>query len=278
MRLIRALRHARLPRSVLLMVCALAAAPAAHAQTGAQTPSTDDAMLTHAETVFGRGDKAAALAEVEQVLARRPEDANALFQSARFNFELGNLDAARGRLERAVKLAGNYAAAWELMIQITQAQGDLKRRDEALARIRIAIRSAIDPNIRRMTTFIRERIRAGDAFVTVADNFGRGGSDFTRYQFSLNDPLANPESGLLLRTDAATTEHWASTALLPPDQPLFHLDAVDPDRGGEATGIYEYYTGEPDYDTVRAKALQILRGEAQPLSGGSGPLSGILRK
>jgi hypothetical protein len=82
----------------------------------------------------------------------------------------------------------------------------------------------------------------------------------------------------LLRTDQTTTEHWSETALLPQDKQLFHLDLVDPKpEGGENVSIYQYYVGEPDYDTVRAKVMQILNGEAQPLSGAPGSLQGLLK-
>jgi hypothetical protein len=114
--------------------------------------------------------------------------------------------------------------------------------------------------------------------VTVLDFFLRGGTDFVRYQFGYGDPHQSPEKGLLLRTDAATTEIWADTALLPQDKQLFHLDLIDPTpEGGTKVAVYEYYVGEPDYDTVRVKVMQILRGEAQPMSGEPGSLQGILK-
>ena len=224
------------------------------------------------------GDIAGALAVIEQILAQSPNDSEALYQSGFANLELGNVDAARGRVERLVKNTGNYAAGWELMTQIAQAQGDLKRRDEAIERLKISIQTAIDPEIRRQDMFIRDRIHAGKQTVMAADYFDRTGDEFTRYQFSVLDPHVSVGFGLLLRTDPETTAWWADTALLPPDKQLFHLDMVDPgDKGDLVVSNYEYYVGEPDYDTVRAKVMQILRGEAQPLSGKPGSLAGILK-
>jgi len=89
----------------------------------------------------------------------------------------------------------------------------------------------------------------------------------------------NPGKGLLLRTDAATTENWSATALLPAEKQLFHLDLVDPGpQGRDKVAVYQYYVGEPDYDAVRIKVLQILRGEVQPLAGEPGSLSGVLKR
>jgi hypothetical protein len=89
----------------------------------------------------------------------------------------------------------------------------------------------------------------------------------------------DPDHGLLLRTDAETTLDWAATALMPPDKQLFHLDLVDPGTDGEdKVAIYQYYVGLPDYDTVRAKVMQILRGEVKPLSGQPGSLDGVMKR
>jgi hypothetical protein len=239
----------------------------------------DSAELNRATATFDKGDTAGALAQAEDVLTRSPEHQSALYMSAVFNFQLGNADAARGRLERLVTLAGNYFAAWELMVQVTQVQGDLARRNEAIARLKVSIASAIDPEVRHKAEFIRDRIQVGDRAVLAADFFLCGGSDFTRYQFTLGDPRMDPDHGLLLRTDAETTMNWSITSLLPPDKQLFHLDLVDVrPEGGERVAIYQFYVDEPDYDTVRADVIKILRGEMQPLAGEPGSLAGILKR
>jgi tetratricopeptide (TPR) repeat protein len=257
-----------LAAAVLLSVSFPAAAQSAN----------DAANLEGAMAIFNNGDAPAALARVEDVLTRSPQNQIALFESASINFQLGNADAARGRLERLVKLAGNFAAAWELMAQVTQAQGDLARRDDAVARLKIAVTSALDPSIRRKGDYIRDRIPIGDKALYAADYWLRAGSDFTRYQFALNDPRMDPDHGLVLRTDAATTENWSATALLAQEKQLFHLDLVDRDPPRpDKVAVYEYYVGEPDYDTVRAEVLKILRGEVLPLSGEPGSLWGMLR-
>jgi hypothetical protein len=178
-----------------------------------------------------------------------------------------------------VKLSGSYFAAWELMVQVTQAQGDLARRNEAIARVRIAISTAIDPAIRMKGSFIRDRIPVGDAGISAVDYFTRGGSDFTRYAFAPGDPRMDTDHGLMLRTDQTTTENWSDTALLAQDKQLFHLDLVYPKpEGGDNIAVYQYYVGEPDYDTVRAEVMKILRGEVRPLSGEAGSLAGILKQ
>ena len=238
----------------------------------------DGANLDKAVAAHQNGDVAGALAEAERFLTRAPDDLNALFLSARFNLELGNGNAARGRLERLLKFGGSIAQAWELMVQVAQLEGDRPRRAEAIERVKRAIQTSVDPRIRAKDSFLRDWIPVGKLAVTAADYFGRAGNEFTRYQFGLGDPRPNPGIGLLLRTDEDTTARWQETALLPPDQLLFHLDMVDQGEGGaEKIAIYEYYAGEPDYDVLRVKVLQILRGEARPLNGEPGSLAGILK-
>jgi len=257
---------------------AVAAVLLSLAQPAAAAADRDLADFERATASFNKGDAAGALAQVEDILVRSPENQNALYFSAMVNFDLGNLEAARGRLERVVRLVGNYFAAWELMVQVTQAQGDLARRDEAIDRLKIAAATALDPEIRRKADFIRERIRVGDKELLAIDYFQRGGSDFVRYQFALGDPRMDPEHGLLLRTDTVTTQNWTDTALLPPDQQLFHLDLVDPKpEGGDRVAVYQYYVGLPDYDKVHADVMKILLGEARPLSGEPGSLAGVLK-
>jgi len=260
-------------RIVALVALPLFLAPLARAQS-----DPDMADVGRAVTIFNKGDMSGGLALVETVLARSPENLDALYRSAQFNQEMGNLDAARGRLERLVKLSGNYFAAWETMLQVTQAQGDLLRRDEALNRVKLAISTAIDPDIRERTDFVRDMILTSRGDVHAVDFFTRGGSDFTRYQFALGDPHRDPDVGLFLRTDEHTTENWSSTALLAADKPLFYLVMVDraPD-GALISTNYKFYVGEPDYDTVRADVMRILRGEAQPLAGDPGGLQGIIK-
>jgi tetratricopeptide (TPR) repeat protein len=268
----------RLIHAVRLIVIAavlLSSPPAAKAQADRDTQEFDRAAAD-----YDKGDKAGALAAVERILARSPDHQSALYYSAMISFQMGNVDVARGRLERLVNLVGNYFAAWELMVQVTQSQGDLARRNEAIERARIAIATAIDPNVRRTADLVRDRIPLSSGRVlSGVDYFVRGGSDFTRYQFALGDPRMDPDHGLLLRTDAETTGNWADTALMPPDKQLFHLDLVDPGADGEdKVAIYQYYVGQPNYDTVRAKVMQILRGEVKPLSGQPGSLYGILKR
>jgi len=258
----------------LVVLAALSLASLARAQT-----DTASADVARAAEAFDKGDRPGGLAIVENVLTQAPENQAALYLSAFINLNLGNADAARGRLERLLNLAGNYAAAWELMVQVTQSQGDLVRRDEAIARLKISISSAIDPNVRRKADFLCDRIQIGDRALYGVNYWQRGGSDFTRYQFALGDPRTDPKHGILLSTDTATTENWASTALLAQkDKQIFHLDIVDPSPNGDRTATYQWYVGEPKYDTVRADVMKILRGEVQPLSGGPGSLWGVLKK
>lgn len=234
--------------------------------------------LDQAIDTFSAGHATEALAQVEALLTKQPEDQNALFLSGQINLQLGNLDAARGRVERLVKLSGNYLAAWELLAQITQAQNDLARRDEAIARVKLAIQTAIDPAIRASGDFIRDRVPVGRRAIAGVDYFTRQGSDFVRYQWNFGDPREDPDHGLLLRTDEDTTETWENTAILPPDKQLFHLDMVDAKPGGpDVVATYAYYVGEPSYDTVRAEVMKILHGEAKPLSGDPGSLAGVLK-
>jgi tetratricopeptide (TPR) repeat protein len=261
--------------TLLRAVAAAILAGLAYAVTPAGAQAPDRA---HADALYKQGDVRGALAAIDQVLAKSPNEPNAVFDAARFDFDLNKLDAARAHAEHLVKLVGNNAIAWELLTQIAQAQNDLTRRDEALEQAKIAIRSAINPDVRARAMLIRDHFRTRDGLVLAVDYFDRDGPDFTRYQFTRYDPAIFPDLGILLRTDTATTQSWSETALLPPDKRLFHLDMVDRKQdGGDVVAIYKYYVGEPSYDVVRADVMKILRGEIKPLSGVPGTLAGRMK-
>jgi hypothetical protein len=110
-------------RAIGLML--LAAMPLLLSDLARADDRADDATLDRAVALSKTGDLAGGLALCESILAHNPNHENALLWAAELNFYMNNLDVARGRIERLVKVAGNYLVAWELMVQITQAQGDL---------------------------------------------------------------------------------------------------------------------------------------------------------
>lgn len=239
-----------------------------------QTEATDE----HATARYNEGDIAGAVEEFQRVLAKAPDDPRALYLGAAGNLELGRLAQARALADRLVKISGGFVISWELMAQIAQGQGDLKRRDEAIDEVKMAIRTAVNPAVRAKGSFIRDRIAAKGGALAATEFFLAAGTDFTRYQINWVTPEKNGETALLLRTDSATTQTWAETALMPPEKLLFHLDMVTPKEGGEPdVATYAYFVGEPAYDAVRAKVLEILQGKLKPQSGKSGALEGILR-
>ena len=247
--------------------------------TSRAEPATNPPELARAAEAYGRGNIAAALKSVEELLARSPANPAALFQAAEYNFRMGDFAAARARLENLVKLPSFPLEGMELLVVVAQAQGDRTRRDDLLNRLRYEIGPAERPRIKTRSDIVRDRIPIPGGEIVAVEYFQRNGMDFTRYLFSPYDPRARPDLGILLRTDLITTNNWANTALLPDNKALFHLDLVEQDAdGSKKTGIYQYYVGEPDYDTVRAKVMEILRGDAKPVAGEPGKLAGILKR
>jgi tetratricopeptide (TPR) repeat protein len=259
-------------RSILFSLCALPlGASAAWAQA---TPAAEE----HAGALLDAGDAAGALAALEQILARTPNDPNALLYSARALLLLGRLPEARARAEKVITEVGSFFVAWETLIQITQAQGDKARRDEAIEELKLSVSTAVDQSIRAKGSYVREYLPVGKDALVVWHYFTRSGTDFVRYEIAWRDPDRSGDSKLVLKTDEETTEQWSETALLPPDAALFHLDLVDTPRPGETkTSIYAYFVGEPDYDTFRARAMQVLHGELKPQSGTPGGLDGVMK-
>ncbi len=241
--------------------------------------AADPAQLSALRAALERRETAGAAAAIDRLLAQSPDDPEVLSLAALREFRLGQPNLARGRLERLARAPGIRIADLELLAIVTQAQGDRARRDEVLDRLRFEIGPLPRPRIPGKSDIERDRIAVPGGEIRVLEYFQRNGLDFIRYLFSPGDPWANPHLGLLLRTDLLTTQNWQGTALLADDKPLFHLDLVERgDDGTLTTSVYKYFVGEPDYDTVRAKVMDILRGDAKPETGPPGKLAGILKR
>jgi hypothetical protein len=87
------MRTIRAARPIVLAAILVCLAPSVRADS-----DRDTADLNRALTLFRDGKTADALSLAESVLTHAPDSEDGLFRSAMFNFQLNNLEAARGRL------------------------------------------------------------------------------------------------------------------------------------------------------------------------------------
>lgn len=254
------------PRHWLLIPVLLSLAGVAMA---ADAPVSQEQAIT----LLRNGNRAEALRAFDAILAAKPPDpTTALFFFGLISVEDGNWRAAKPRVEQLVKLRPSSFPAWELMIQVDQAEGDTEDRDAAIQSLYTSWRSALDPQIRSKLSFTRDRIFGARHTVIAQETLDPGGENILRFLFR---PVENQETArhlIVVRSDNETNERWREDGTVPYGTVVYHLDTVEQlTNGRTAVRPYEYYLEPPPYDRVRAKVVEILAGSTPPLSGKADP-------
>lgn len=219
------------------------------------------------------GKRQEALHAFDAIIASKPPDpSQALFFASLIDLEDGNWQAAKPYVRQLVKLRPASFPAWELMIQVDQASGDLEDRGAAIRSLYESWRSALDPQIRSKIAFARDRIVGAKHTLVAQETLDPGGDDIVRFVFQPQDEEGAVRHLIVVRSDNETNERWREDGTVPYGTIVYHLDTVEQlANGRSAVRPYEYYLEPPDYDRVRAKVVAILAGTAQPLSGQADP-------
>jgi tetratricopeptide (TPR) repeat protein len=219
------------------------------------------------------GKRQDALAAAESVIATNPDDpTKALYLSALINLEDGNWQAALPRAEALLKLRPGTFLALEIAVQAYAAAGDTAKRDAAIGSLFRVWRASADPSVHARRVFARDRIIGPKRKLVVLQTLQTGGGDIVRYIFQDAGSAAQQDRAIMLRADSETTQRWRDDGTVPDDATVFHLDSAENPPGGDQTiRTYAFYIGEPDYDRVRAKVVEILAGKALPLTGAPDP-------
>jgi tetratricopeptide (TPR) repeat protein len=231
--------------------------------------SSQDAAMA----LLQAGKRADALAAFERIIARHPQDPTVpLFEASTIALELNKWQEAKPYVLRLVKLRPGSMQAWELLVQVNQAEGDKTGQQDAMDRMYSAWRDALAPATRQRVAFTRDRIFGPKHTVVVQQTLDPGGDYIVRWFLPPVDQPENPTHYLIVRSDEATNERWRETGTASYGTVVYHLDAVHVLPDGQVRSVpYEFYMNEPDYVRVRTKVAAILSGEAKPLSGEADP-------
>jgi tetratricopeptide (TPR) repeat protein len=248
-----------LPILLLLGAAALAADP----------PLNQDQALA----LLRDGKRVDALHAFEAIIAAGPPDPSAaLFYAGAIELEDGDWRAATPYVQRLVKLRPASFQAWEMMIQLDQAAGNLEDRDAAIQSLYDAWHSAFDPQTQARVSFVRDRIVGAKHTLIGQQMLETGGDNILRFEFQ---PAGEPKAArhlIVVRADDATNERWRQDGTVPDGTVVYHLDTVEQlANDQQVVRPYEYYLEPPDYDRVRAKVVAILAGTVQPLAGQADP-------
>jgi tetratricopeptide (TPR) repeat protein len=236
----------------------------------ADPPVTQDQAMA----LLHDGKRREALHAFDTIIASQPPDpSQALFVAGLIDLEDGDWQAAKPYVQQLVKLRPASFPAWEMMIQVDQAAGDLDGRDAAIQSLYASWRSALDPQIRAKIAFARDRIVGAKHTVVAQQTLEPGGDNILRFIFQPQDEEGRTAQHLIVvRSDDETNQRWREDGTVPYGTVVYHLDTITQLAGGQqAVRPYEYYLGPPDYERVRAKVVEILAGTVQPLSGQADP-------
>jgi tetratricopeptide (TPR) repeat protein len=251
--------------STLLAILLLTAGTA----LAADPPPTQDQAMA----LLRDGKRQDALQAFEAIIAAKSTDTTgALYVASLINIEDGHWQAAKPYVRQLVKLRPSSFPAWELMIQVDQAAGDIESRNDSIHSLYTSWRSALDPKTRAMVSFTRDRIQGAKHTLLGQETLDPGGDDILRFLFQPIEEAGKVRHMIVVRSDSETNERWREDGTVPYGTVVYHLDTVEQLANGRAAvRPYEFYIDAPDYDRIRAKVVEILAGTAQPLSGQADP-------
>ena len=260
-----------LPIFLMVSGTALAADPA---PVQNQAPGQNQALTQdQAMRLLQEGNRQEALHAFEAIVAAKSGDiTGALYVASLIDIEDADWRAAKPYVQQLVKLRPSSFPAWELMIQVAQAFGDIPARDDAIKSLYTSWRSALDPKIRSRVSFMRDRIPGAKHTMLAQETLDAGGDEILRFLFQPADEEGKGPHMIVVRSDNDTNERWRDNGTVPYGTVVYHLDTVERLANGQAAVLpYEFYLEPPDYERVRAKIVDILAGTAQPLSGTADP-------
>jgi tetratricopeptide (TPR) repeat protein len=251
-----------------VLIAALLLLPAGIAR--AADPPVDQ---NQAMALMRDGKRNEALHAFDAIIAARPADpSRALYAASLIDLEDGDWQAAKPYVEQLVKLHPSSFPAWELMIQVDQAAGDLDDRDAAIQSLHSARDGARDPAVQSRVSFVRDRIAGAKHTLIAQETLDPGGGDILRFLFQPQEEEGKARHLIVVRADDETNERWRENGTVPDGTVVYHLDTIEQLADGQsAVRPYKYYLEAPDYDQVRAKVVEILAGTAQPSTGQADP-------
>jgi len=229
-----------------------------------------DALMILGGQYAVTGNYAEAVETYRKVVQLKPEKSVAHHNLGQMYQNMGKHDLALKSFSRVVQLEPEYWKARTKVIQCHQALGNLKERDAARQELLKEYAAGKNPRLSRAEFFCREQVAAGKEKLMVFEYFEMKGEMAIRYSFCVLDSTGQKvEYKITLGSYDATNAIAHATGEVPEGVRLFHLDGYYPGR--HAT--YAFYQGEPSYDDVRTRVIEIVRRATttQPVR----PLSGI---
>jgi hypothetical protein len=222
---------------------------------------------------FDSGQQAEALRVVDDILRAEPFNPNALIAASTMRLRNGDWTAAVPLAERLTSKYPAVVGAWQTLIQLYQLTNQRGRRDSAIEAIHRARSTSVDPNVRKAASFIRDRIIVGKLTLLTAESFDPyGGVTVRRWVMLPEAEASGPRHWFAVVSDDETNQRFRDSGALAEGALAHRQESQSPGPQGRPLRLdYEFYIGSVDYDTVRAKVIDILNGRAKSTSGAEDP-------
>jgi hypothetical protein len=204
--------------------------------------------------------------ELNAALKENPENRSALYNLGLLSYMSGTPEES---IDPWIKLERLEPHDWQLKAKIIQAysaSGQNKEREKRIKELQSLRSSGKYPDLNEATFFIRDQFQAGEFYVYVFDYYDMDANwrmGPIAWKFYLTKEGEDVERFISLGTYDTTTQISRELGKIGEDDRIFHLDEYW-SNGSHAT--HGMYTNIPKYDPIKAKVIEILKGEATPTS------------
>jgi len=247
----------RSPRHLLLLPVLALFVAVASGQDAAPDP---EAQFSKA-VAFMDEKKFAEAVPILEALARDYESEDLLWNLGIAATEIHENDKALKAWLQYRKLSPDDWRGRAKLVQVYQATGNMKARDDERAALISLWEKGADADLKKQSTFCREQIIEADRRVFVMEHFHPDGEFMVFYSFEVRAPGAEDYRISLGSYEGTNQVGWES-GRRPRSVRLFHLDLYRP----KLHATYAFYEGQPPYETVRENVMAILDGKVKPMS------------
>ena len=231
------------------------AAPASPASPSAN-PAAAVAAVNQGLTALQANQPQAALADFQQALQADPQNATAAQLAATAALELYQAPLAVQYAEKAHQLDPQSWKIHTTLVAAYAAAGNRQQRDQERALLR-QLHATGAPDARQATGFLLEMFPSGPNRVDAVEYFEPVGKFHTWYRFLVRRPDGQRIWEVDVQSNDFDEKSWAQAhpAQAAAGQRQFQLTGYG-DNHQEVD--YRMFSGQPDYDTIRAMVIQIL--------------------
>ena len=204
--------------------------------------------------------------ELNAALKENPENRSALYNLGMVNYLGGTPEES---IDPWTKLERLEPHDWQLKAKIIQAystSGQKEEREKRIKKLQDLRSSGQHPNLSKETFFIRDQFQSGNLYVYVFDYYDMD-ADWRMgpiaWKFRLTKDGEDVDRFISLGSYDATTQIAREMGDIEENDRMFHLDEYWLNGNHSTHGMYK---NKPEYDSIKAKVVQILKGESTPQS------------